>query len=213
MVEPVLRAGDALGVARAAMVMVHGRGASATSILSHVKDLPLEGFAVVAPEAANAAWYPNRFMEPIESNEPYLGLALQWLDDLVSQLAEANIPHEKIILLGFSQGACLTTEYAARHARRFGGVVGLSGGLIGPSGTPRDYAGSFQRTPIFLGCSDSDSHIPKERVMETRDVYERMGANVTMRLYPNMDHSINADELQFVASMMKAVLSNTSGAS
>lgn len=201
--QPIYRAGEPLEQARAVMVMVHGRGASARDILSLTQELPRDGFCFLAPEAANATWYPYRFMEPMERNEPWLSSALNLVDMLVQRALAANIPHEKIMLLGFSQGACLATEYAARHAQKYGGIVGLSGGLIGPDGTPRDYDGSFDHTPVFLGCSDVDFHIPKERVMETRDVLQRLGADVTMRLYPNMDHTVNEDELAFVGGMME----------
>lgn len=201
--QPIYRAGEPLEQARAVMVMVHGRGASARDILSLTQELPRDGFCFLAPEAANATWYPYRFMEPMERNEPWLSSALNLVDTLVQRALAANIPHEKIMLLGFSQGACLATEYAARHAQKYGGIVGLSGGLIGPDGTPRDYDGSFDHTPVFLGCSDVDFHIPKERVMETRDVLQRLGADVTMRLYPNMDHTVNEDELAFVGGMME----------
>ncbi len=201
--QPIYRAGEPLETARAVMLMLHGRGASAQDILSLTQELPREGFCFLAPQAANATWYPFRFMEPMEKNEPWLSSALNLVDAIVQRVRDANFSNEKIFLLGFSQGACLATEYAARHAQKYGGIVGLSGGLIGPDGTPRDYQGSFDGTPVFLGCSDVDFHIPKERVMETRDVFARMGADVTMRLYPNMEHTVNRDELEFVAGMMK----------
>lgn len=201
--QPVLAAGEPLETARAVMIMIHGRGASARDILSLAQELPQEGFTFLAPQAANSVWYPYRFMEPMESNEPYLSSALKLVDSLIQRVREANVPNDKIMLLGFSQGACLALEYAARHATRYGGIVGLSGGLIGPDETPRDYKGSFEHTPVFLGCSDVDFHIPKERVMETAEVFKRMGADVTMRLYPNMDHTVNQDELRVVAEMME----------
>lgn len=204
--QPILRAGEPLDKARAVMIMIHGRGASARDILSLTGELPRAGFTFLAPEAADATWYPYRFMEPMEHNEPWLSSALNLVDALVQLALDAKIPHEKIMLLGFSQGACLATEYAARHTQKYGGIVGLSGGLIGPDGTPRDYKGSFEHTPAFLGCSDRDPHIPKERVMETRDVLQRMGADVTMRLYPNMAHTVNEDELAFVSGMMEKLL-------
>lgn len=197
-----MTAGERLENARAVMLLLHGRGASARDILTLTQELPPDGFTFIAPQAANSAWYPYRFMEPIQLNEPWLSSALNLVDGLVQHVRAANIPPDKIMLLGFSQGACLATEYAARHAQKYGGIVGLSGGLIGPDGTPRDYKGSFDQTPVFLGCSDVDFHIPQERVMETRDVFRRMGAEVTMRLYPNMDHTVNTDELKFVGEMM-----------
>lgn len=200
--QPLLTAGAALGSARAALVMAHGRGATAADILELAADLAHPDFAYLAPQAARNTWYPNRFMEPIASNEPWLSSALATLADVLAQVSGAGIPAERTMLLGFSQGACLTLEFAARHARRYGGLVGLTGGLIGPDATPRDYAGSLAGTLVFLGCSDVDPHIPKARVQETSDVLQRLGGMVTTRLYPGMGHTINRDEIKFVQEMM-----------
>ncbi len=200
--QPVHVAGEPLARARVAMVMVHGRGATAQDILTLVPGLAQPGWAFLAPQAANNTWYPNRFLDPIPSNEPWLSSALAAVQNVLTQVVETGIPPERTILLGFSQGACLTLEFAARHARRYGGVVGLSGGLIGPDGTPRDYPGSLAGTPVFLGCSDVDFHIPKEKVIETADVLRRLGGQVTVRLYPNLDHTVNQDEIDFVRAMM-----------
>jgi predicted esterase len=200
----VLEAGEPLAAARAAMILVHGRGATARDIMTLVPELGAPGLAFLAPQAPGNTWYPNRFSEPIETNEPHLGAALRMLSELVARV-EAVMPAERIALLGFSQGACLTLEYAARHARRYGAVFGLSGGLIGPDGTPRDYAGDFDSTPVFLGCSDVDPHIPKERVIEAGRVLERMGAKVTLRLYPGMGHVISPDEIAWVAEIVTSI--------
>ena len=200
--RPVAIAGAPLDRARAAMVMLHGRGAPAEDILSLSAELARPDVVYLAPQAAGNTWYPNSFLAPIASNEPGITSALAVITDLLDQLAEAGIPAERTILLGFSQGACLALEYAARHARRYGGVAGLSGGLIGPDGTPRAYAGSLAGTPIFLGCSDVDFHIPKERVLESADVLRRLGGDVTARLYPRMGHTVNQDEIAFVRGMM-----------
>lgn len=205
--QPVLRAGEALDRARAAMIMLHGRGASAEDILSLRHELDVPGFAYLAPQAANYTWYPNRFIAPLESNEPYLSSALQVVADLVKLTADAGLPASKVMLLGFSQGACLALEFAARNPRRYGGVSGLSGGLIGPEGMHFDYPGSLDGTPIFLGCSDVDFHIPKSRVLESAAVFRRMGAGVTDRLYPNMGHAINDDEIVQIVQMMTALAS------
>jgi predicted esterase len=202
--QPVLQAGEPLDRAGAAMILAHGRGASAADILTIAAEVMLPGVAYLAPQAAGSAWYPNPFTAPLEANEPYLSSALEVLDSLLARV-EATVPAEKVVLLGFSQGACLTLEFAARHARRYGGVVGLSGGLIGPDGTPRDYPGSFDGTPVFLGCSDVDPYIKKERVLGAGDVYERMGAIVTLRLYEGMGHTVNADEIEEVRKIAKAV--------
>jgi phospholipase/carboxylesterase/glyoxalase family protein len=186
------------------MIMVHGRGATAEDILSLASELGHPEIAYLAPEARDDTWYPNSFLAPIQSNEPWLSSAISVIETLLATLEEAGIPAERTMLLGFSQGACLTLEFVARHARRYAGVVGLSGGLIGPDGTPRDYAGSLDGTPIFLGCSDVDPHIPKARVLESERVLSDLGAKVTARLYANMGHTINADELKYVRSMMQA---------
>ncbi len=204
--QPVLAAGAPLDRAKAAAVMIHGRGADAQSILMLADELCQPEFAYLAPQAEGNTWYPNRFLAPISSNEPWLASALTAVADVLSQVTEAGLPSERTMLLGFSQGACLTLEFVARNARRYGGVAGLSGGVIGPDGTPRDYAGSLDGSPIFLGCSDVDFHIPKERVHHTAEVLQRLGGDVTVRLYPNLDHTINEDEKDFVRGMMTALI-------
>ena len=204
--QPVLTAGEPLDKAKAAMIMVHGRGASAEDILSLTPELNQPGFAYLAPQAAGYAWYPNSFLAPIASNEPGLSSGLAVIASLLEKLAEAGIPPERTILLGFSQGACLSLEFAARNARRYGGLAGLSGGLIGPDGTPRDYPGSLDGTPVFLGCSDVDPHVPKKRVELSAEVLQRLGGNVTTRLYPRMGHTVNRDEIRQVQDMMSALI-------
>lgn len=200
--QPVRMTGQSLDTAKAAMVMVHGRGATAESILSLSSELNHPDFVYLAPQAAGNTWYPQSFLAPLASNEPYLSSALATLASLLDRLNEAGIPAEQTIILGFSQGACLSVEFVARNAKRYGGVAGLSGGLIGPDGTPRNYQGSLEGTPIFLGCSDVDFHIPKERVWHSAEVLRRLGGQVTDRLYPGMGHTINQDELEFVQRMM-----------
>jgi predicted esterase len=186
------------------MILVHGRGASAEDVMTIGAELLHPGFAYLAPQAAGNVWFPNPFTAPIETNEPYLSSALEVLETLLAKV-EASIPAQRVILLGFSQGACLTLEFAARHARRYGGVVGFSGGLIGPDGTPRDYPGSFDGTPVFLGCSDIDTYIRKDRVLEAADVLKRMGANVTVRLYPGMGHTVNQDEIEAAREIVESI--------
>lgn len=200
--ERVAHLGAPLGEARAAMILVHGRGASAESILDLARVLLQPGYAFLAPQAHGNQWYPNRFMAPIPSNEPGISSGLRKIDTVLADLARAGIPAERVILLGFSQGACLTLEFAARHARRYGGVVGLSGGLIGPDGTPRDYPGSLDGTPVFLGCSDVDSHIPEPRVRESGAILQHLGAHVDLRIYPGMGHTVVEDEIEAVRGMM-----------
>ncbi|HEY6410007.1 MAG TPA: phospholipase [Ktedonobacteraceae bacterium] len=206
--QPLLMAGEPLDRATAAMVMAHGRGAAAEDILELSAELKQPGFVYLAPQAAGHSWYPNSFLAPIPSNEPGLSSGLAVIASILAQLAEAGIPAERTILLGFSQGACLSLEFAARNAQRYGGLVGLSGSLIGPEGTPGNYAGSFAGTPVFLGCSDVDLHIPKERVEHSAGVLQRLGGNVTKRLYPHMGHTVNRDELRFVRGMMAALVEN-----
>jgi predicted esterase len=205
--QPILTSGEELADARAAMIMIHGRGGAAANILELADELGVPGFVYLAPQAANNIWYPYRFLEPLERNEPWLSSALQVVGEVMAEVNEAGIPAERTMLLGFSQGACLALEFAARNAKRYGGVAGLSGGLIGPDGIPRLYPGSFAGTPVFLGCSDADFHIPKDRVRHTAEVLAGLGADVTERLYPNMDHTINLDEMKFVRAMMMALIS------
>ena len=204
--QPVRTAGEPLNSAKAAMILVHGRGATAESILSLVPALGIEGFAFLAPQASANTWYPNSFLAPIPSNEPGISSGLQAIGDLLTALAEAGISRERTVILGFSQGACLSLEYTARNAGRYGGIACLSGGLIGPDGTPRDYSGSYDGTPAFLGCSDIDGHIPAARVLESADVLKRMGAETVVKLYPGMGHLVNEDEIQHVQALMKGVL-------
>ena len=204
--QPLRMAGEPLDRARAGILMIHGRGATAQDILSLANEFNQRGFAYVAPQAAGNTWYPNRFLVPFEENEPWLSSALALVGDVLTQMVHAGVPRERLILLGFSQGACLALEFAARNAKRYGGLIGLSGALIGPDDTPRDYKGSLAGTPIFLGCSDADFHVPKERVDQTAEVLRKLGGEVTERLYPNLDHSVNQDEINFVRSMMQSLL-------
>ena len=202
--QRIVQGGEPLASARAAMILLHGRGASAEDIMTIAAEIQLPGWAYLAPQAAGSAWYPNPFTAPLERNEPYLSAALDMLSNLV-QRVEATVPAQRVVLLGFSQGACLTLEWAARHARRYGAVVGLSGGLIGPDGTPRDYPGSFDGTPAFLGCSDVDPYIGKERVIEASEVFQRMGARATLRLYPGMAHTVSAEEIAEVRALVDLI--------
>lgn len=204
--QPVLTDGVALPDAKGVMIAIHGRGTSAQSILELAQALERpNGWAYLAPQARGASWYPYSFLMPLEQNEPFLSSALNTLDALVLKVLEQGIPAEKLILLGFSQGACLALEYAARNPRRYGGVVALSGGLIGAEGTPRDYHGSFEQAPVFMGCSDVDFHIPVGRVHESAEVLLRMGAQVDKRIYPNMGHTVNQDELEAVRGIMDGI--------
>ena len=200
--QPVLTAGPPREQAVATLVLLHGRGAAAEDMLSLHRALNLPEVAALAPQAAGGTWYPHSFLAPIESNQPCLNSALLRVESIVSDLLSRGVASDRIALLGFSQGACLTCEFVARHPRRYGGVIAFTGGLIGPPGTPREYAGSLDGTPVFLGTSDPDPHVPFERVVETRDVFTRLRAEVELRRYPGMAHSINQDELDAARAIL-----------
>ena len=204
--QPLARAGQALDQAQAALILLHGRGATAPSILLLAEELYHPAYAYLAPQAANNTWYPYTFLAPMQQNEPWLSSALARVGELVAEVEAAGVPAERIVLGGFSQGACLASEFMARNARRYGGLLAFSGGLIGPPGTPRTYAGSLDGTPVFLGCSDVDPHIPKARVEETAAVLEALGAQVTMRLYPGMGHTINTSEINHAHILLQSAL-------
>jgi predicted esterase len=198
----VLHAGAPLGGARRVVIMAQGRGAGAGDMLGLAGELRLEGAAILAPQASGSTWYPNRFMAPIADNEPWLTSALGTIERVLEAAVAAGVPHERVAFVGFSQGACLISEFAARHARRYAAIVALSGGVIGPPGTPRDYPGSFDGTPAFFGCSDVDPHIPVGRVQESAELYRRMGAAVDERIYPRMGHTVNQDEIDAVRALL-----------
>ncbi|HMB80446.1 MAG TPA: dienelactone hydrolase family protein, partial [Vicinamibacterales bacterium] len=179
-----------------------GRGASAEDVLSLAGEFQTKDVAFLAPQAAGRTWYPYSFLSPIADNEPGITSGLGVIGGLVDGLVAQQIPHARIALLGFSQGACLSLEFAARHPRRYAAVIGLSGGLIGPPGTPRDYPGSLDGGPVLLGCSDVDAHIPLARVQESGEVLRRMGASVDERIYPGMGHTVNEDEIQAVRALL-----------
>src|SRR5687768_9708317 len=204
---PVLTSGPRSEDAAGTLILIHGRGATAESILSLLPELELDDIAVaaLAPQAAGNTWYPYSFLAPLDANQPYLDSALRKVEKIVSDLLSRGIDSERMALLGFSQGACLACEFAARHARPRGyaAVLALSGGLIGPPGTPRNYSGSLAGTEIFLGCSDVDPHIPWERVEETAAVFSTLGAAVDMRKYPGMPHTINHDEIDACRTILR----------
>jgi predicted esterase len=202
----VLEAGEPLPGAQAAAILVHGRGARAQDILYDLAPvLDLSGFAFLAPQAAGNAWYPKPFTAPPEANEPWLSSAFDRLNEVLARV-EAHLPADQVALLGFSQGACLTLEYVARHARRYGAVVGLSGALIGPPGTPRAYQGSLEGTPVLLSSSDPDPYVPTELVRGAGAVLSRLGGEVQVRIYAGMGHTVNADEIVDTRNLMAALL-------
>jgi predicted esterase len=200
--QQVLRSGPSPKEARLAAILLHGRGASAEDILGLSEQFSATDIAYLAPQAAGSTWYPYPFLAPLQQNEPWLGSALDVIAALLEELRGQGVSAERVALMGFSQGACLALEFAARNARRYAAVGGFSGGLIGPPGMPRDYAGSFDGTPVFVGCSDSDPHIPLERVRESAVVFRGMAASVDERIYPRMAHTINADEIAAVDALL-----------
>jgi predicted esterase len=203
--QPVTSEGEPLESASGAMILIHGRGASAADILPLAREVGGPGLAYLAPQADGNTWYPYSFLMPMEQNEPYLSSALAKVGSVLEMVTGAGISGDRIVLLGFSQGACLASEFVARNARRYGGLIVFSGGVIGPDGTPRDYAGSLDDTPVFLGCSDVDAHIPESRVRETGAVFERLGGKVDLRIYPGMGHTINRDELEAAQSLVQSI--------
>src|SRR5437764_1855775 len=201
--KTALGAGPTPDAAAATLVLMHGRGGSAEDILSLYTELRLPDLAALAPQAAGNTWYPQSFLAPLEENQPYLDSALRRLETILADLRARGVPGDRIAILGFSQGACLTLEFTARHPQRYGAVIGLTGGLIGPPGSPRNYAGSFDGTPVFLVTSDPDPHVPFARVRETDEVLTKLGAVVELRRYPGMPHTVNRDELDATRSLLE----------
>lgn len=203
--QPVVRAGVDLDRARAAVIMVHGRGAGPANILDLVPAIGHPDLAYLAPAASGGTWYPKSFMAPIAENEPGISSGVAVIHDLVGAITAAGIPTSRIVILGFSQGACLASTAAQRRPDAYGGVIAFSGGLIGPPGTVWSEAGSFASTPVFLGCSDVDAHVPEARVRESAAVFQRMGASVTTRIYPGMGHLVNEEEAAFARDLLSRV--------
>lgn len=201
----VADAGPPIERARGVVIALHGRGGDAHDVLSLAEHCRAGGIRWVAPQASGHTWYPQRFVAPLSANEPWLSSALRRVGALIADAEAAGIPAERIALVGFSQGACLATEFAARNARRYAAVAALSGGLIGPPGSAFDYDGSLEATPVLLGCSDRDPHIPLERVQETSAVLTRLDARVDERIYPGMGHTINDDELARLDHLLGAI--------
>ncbi len=199
-------AGEQPEQAKGAIIMVHGRGATAESILTLANEFENIGeFHLTAPQASQNTWYPYSFLEPTERNEPGLSSGLQAIFNIMTGLLEKGIPKEKIIFMGFSQGACLASEFVARHPAKYGGLISFSGGLIGDAVSADNYSGSLEGTPYFTGCSDIDSHIPEERVHASAAVFEKLQADVTKKIYPGMAHTIIQDEIAEAAKIINRV--------
>jgi len=204
--QQLVTAGADLDTAQVAMILVHGRGATAQSIIQMGRQVGTDGVAYLAPQAARNTWYPNPFTAPVETNEPGRSSGLQAVADAVAEAEAADIPAEKIVILGFSQGACLASEFVVRNPRRYGGLVALSGGLIGESIDPDDYEGDLEGTPVFFGCSDVDPHIPAERVHVSAEVFENLEGDVEKRLYEGMGHGVNDDEIEYVSALVAGLV-------
>lgn len=200
--EPFVATGPALDSERTVVIAVHGRGASPDDILSLATRLGRPEVSFLAPAAAHRTWYPYSFLADIPRNEPYLTSALSTLGRMVAEVERAGVPRRRIIFMGFSQGACLSSEFVVRNPGRWGGLIAFSGGLIGPPGTTWDESGSLDGTPAFLGCSDVDAHIPRARVEESASVFTRMAAAVTLCLYPGMGHVVNDDEISRAGALI-----------
>jgi len=204
--QPFLERGSVLASAETAVILAHGRGASADDILGLADHFDLPGVAYLAPEAAGHAWYPYSFLAPIEENQPWLDSALRLIGRIVERATSAGIPRHKVALVGFSQGACLVTEFVARNAARYGGLVAFTGGLIGPPGTRFNYSGDLSGTECFLGAGDPDAHVPWKRVEESASVLSDLGAAVTLKRYPGLPHTINEDEIRQAQTILRRLV-------
>lgn len=203
--QPILHDGAPLVQAAAAMILLHGRGASAEDILWLGREFAAPGLALLAPRAAGGTWYPNRFSAPSASNEPWLSSALAVVHALLDDITAAGVAVDRVFLLGFSQGGCLALEAAARRPQRYGGVVGLSAALIENGDQPRRYTGDLAGTPVFLGCSDVDAHIPPGRLDRSAEILAALGGAVDKRIYPGMGHTVNEDEIDAVRGIVQRV--------
>ena len=203
--QPVLEQGEPLARARAAVLVLHGRGASAQDALRLAQHLEMDGVCFLAPQAADHEWYPQRFFAPIQANEPWLSSALRAIHAQIERIGTTGIPRERVIIGGFSQGACLALETAARTGGRFGGIFALSGAVIGPPESPRPLDRTLDATPIFIGCGDIDAHIPVTSVKESTRVLTALGARVTEQIYRGVGHAIVSDEIEHVREIVRAV--------
>ncbi len=202
---PLLHTGVEVDGAKAVALLLHGRGGTAEDFLALARWIDVPGVAYLVPQAAGRTWYPYSFLAPIAQNQPDLDSALSRVESIVTALLKQSVASDRIAIVGFSQGACLASEFAAQHPRRYGAVAALTGGLIGPPDTPRDYPGSLAGTPVFLGASDPDPHVPWTRVEETSRVLSGMGAKVELKRYANHPHMIGDDQMEHVKTMIAAI--------
>ena len=200
--QKIVSAGKKIEEAGKVLILLHGRGAYAEDILSLAENFSLDQFAVLAPQAHGHTWYPYSFLVPVAQNEPFLSDAIQVIDRIVQDVLRKGIPENKIYFAGFSQGACLTLEYATRKAKRWGGVIAFTGGLIGAHIDTSHYQGNFEGTPVFIGTSDPDPHVPVVRVNESAEVLKAMGAKVLVKVYRNMGHTINQEEVELADKIL-----------
>lgn len=198
----IVAAGKDIKDASKVLIMIHGRGGSAEDILSLANHLQVKDFALLAPQASNNSWYPYSFMAPASQNEPWLSSALSILKETMDDVIMQGIPEENIYFLGFSQGACLTLEFVTRNATKFGGVVAFTGGLIGDRINLKNYKGNFNKTPVFIGSSNPDPHVPVERVYATTNILKSMNADVTEKIYENMGHTITQEEIDWANKLV-----------
>lgn len=199
---PVRRVGKALQEASGAVILLHGRGGSAEDILSLANEFYLPDLAYLAPQAAQNSWYPNSFLAPVAQNEPWRTSALRKIETIVRMVNDVGIPSDRIVIAGFSQGACLATEFVATHPRRYAGLIAFTGGLIGPLDSDVTHQGDLAATPAFFGSGDPDPHVPWQRVQESARILAAMGAEVTVRRYPNRAHTISAEEIDFAKRLI-----------
>ena len=198
----IVFAGKPVSEATRALVLLHGRGADANDILSFGSYLDVKDYALVAPQATNNTWYPFSFMMPPSQNEPWLSSALELVKEIVDDLIKGGLESPNIYFAGFSQGACLTLEFVTRNAKRYGGVAAFTGGLIGDKIYAENYQGDFGGTPVFIGTSNPDPHVPVERVHATTGILRNMNAVVTEKVYNNMGHTISEDEINLANSLI-----------
>jgi phospholipase/carboxylesterase len=194
--QPLLERGAPLAEAEGAIILLHGRGGSAEDIVTLGDDLGGPEFAYLAPQAANHTWYPSSFLAPLKQNEPYLSSALARVESIVELAIATGIPAHKVVIAGFSQGACLASEFVARHPRRYAGLVAFTGGLIGPPDADLTHTGDLEGTPAFFGSGDPDPHVPWQRVQQSAEIFTRMNADVVARRYPGMPHTVTLDEIE-----------------